>query len=184
MEIQYDSFVIRSWITAIKENLNSDVTHKEWLSQEWLKLRSRVRNTTRGYEDRRLKIILDWMWDLAPLLRDIAASHGILSEWDAMLRDRTARSAILVANAAYEMRSYMLAYTANNIGDACADPDYDTQPVAIACAARSIFAVEAVRMLYRAYFEINGANCPYGSHVEWIRAFQPIEVLRKLIELN
>jgi hypothetical protein len=183
MEPQY-SFVTKSWITAIKESLNNDVTYKGWLSQEWSELGSRVRNTTREHEDMRLKIILDWMWDFASLLRDVAASYGILSEWDAMLRDRTTGSAILTANAAYEKKSYMLAYAVNDIGDACADPDYDTQSVAIACAASSIFAVEAVRSLYRAYFEINGANCPYGSHVEWVQAFQPVEVLRKLTELN
>jgi hypothetical protein len=72
-------------------------------SERWKSLLPLAAGTGRDRERERLKIILDWMWDIVlPSLQPLAGQHGFGKQWQKMTTERTAESANAAAMATSE----------------------------------------------------------------------------------
>jgi hypothetical protein len=93
------SEVIGQWIIVVQDAMPDDVRN----SERWKSLLPLAAGTGRDRERERLKIILDWMWDIVlPSLQPLAGQHGFGKQWQKMTTERTAESANAAAMATSE----------------------------------------------------------------------------------
>ena len=93
------SEVLGQWIIVVQDAMPDDVRN----SERWKSLLPLAAGTGRDRERERLKIILDWMWDIVlPSLQPLAGQHGFGKQWQKMTTERTAESANAAAMATSE----------------------------------------------------------------------------------
>src|SRR5580692_5184621 len=91
------SEVIGRWIISVQDSMPDEMRN----SQAWKDLLPYAAGTGRDYEQERLKIVLNWMWeDVLPLVQPVADKHGFGKQWKTMCIEKTSKAADAAANAA------------------------------------------------------------------------------------
>jgi hypothetical protein len=101
------SEVIGRWIIQIQDRMPAGIRN----SAEWKRLLPLAAGTGRAKEEKRLALIMDWMWKALELVQPVADAKGFGAEWATMLREKTrdaAKAAGDAATAAYA--AYATAY--------------------------------------------------------------------------
>jgi hypothetical protein len=129
------SNIIGRWIIRVQDSMPGDMRN----SAKWKILLPMAAGTGRREDDekRRIKIVMNWMWDVVlPHLQPIADKRGYGSEWKAMTDDKTSASSYEAKKAAYAAAAYAAADAAA-YATAAADAD------AYAYAAAAYAAADA-----------------------------------------
>ena len=85
------SEVIGKWIITVQDAMPDQMRN----SSEWKSLLPLAAGTGREHEDKRLALILDWMWGTAlPMLQPQADAGGYGPQWRAMCEERTSARAV------------------------------------------------------------------------------------------
>jgi hypothetical protein len=91
------SEVIGKWIIAVQDAMPDAMRN----SHEWKSLLPLAAGTGREHEDKRLALILDWMWGtVLPMLQPQADAGGYGPQWRAMCEERTSAWAAAAEEAA------------------------------------------------------------------------------------
>ena len=90
------SEVIGRWIIHVQDAMPAEMRN----SEEWKRLLPLAAGTGRDYEQERLAIIMEWLWEVLPAVQPVADANGFGNEWRVMLRDRTAAAAAAARAAA------------------------------------------------------------------------------------
>jgi len=91
------SEVIGKWIITVQDAMPDAMRN----SSEWKSLLPLAAGTGREHEDKRLALILDWMWGtVLPMLQPQADAGGYGPQWRAMCEERTSAWAAAAEEAA------------------------------------------------------------------------------------
>ena len=97
------SEVIGRWIIPIQDAMPSEMRN----SARWKSLLPLAAGTGRGMEQKRLGIVMDWLWStVLPALQAVADRGGFGDAWLAMTTHRTEAAARAAADAAYAARAF------------------------------------------------------------------------------
>jgi hypothetical protein len=159
------SKVIGKWIIGVQDSMPADMRN----SERWKSLLPLAAGTGRDKEQKRLAIILDWMWGtVLPTLQPLADERGFGREWQAMTTDRTPEA----ANAAAARAAVYAAWAARAAARAA---------VYAAWAARA--AAWAVYAAWAAAAWAAAAANEAADAAAW-ETFDPPALLEKLINVE
>jgi hypothetical protein len=145
------SLVIGQWIINVQDAMPSDLRN----SRGWKSLLPLAAGTGRAHEEKRLALIMDWMWGtVLPASQQAADRGGYGDEWSRMTTERTSDAARAAADAAADA-----AWAA---ADAAADAA--AARVARAAAGAAAYAAD-------------------GEDAAW-QVFDPVGLLERLINVG
>jgi hypothetical protein len=135
------SEVIGQWIITIQDAMPDQMRN----SPDWKRLLPLAAGTGREHEDKRLALILEWMWGtVLPLLQPQADAGGYGPQWRAMCEQRTPEAAKASWAAAEAARAAWAAEAAEAARAAAAEAAWAAEASwAAAEAARAAWAAEA-----------------------------------------
>src|SRR5690606_21945748 len=121
------SEIIRRWVIAVQDAMPPTLRD----SPEWREAASRIPGTASdtAVENRRKRILWDWMWGGLAMIQDLADESGFGPEWHRMLTERTLAAADHAACAAADHAAFE---------DACATNGAANAARAVANAARAV----------------------------------------------
>ena len=160
--------VIGRWIIRVQDAMPGDMRN----SAQWKNLLPLAAGTGRkpGDEQRRLALILDWMWDVVlPHLQSIADARGFGASWAYMCQQKTATAADAAA-------AYATYATYAAAADAAA------ARAAAAAAAAYATAATAADAAAAAYAADAAADAAAAAAAYTWKHFNPCAVLAQLVE--
>ena len=194
--------VIGRWIIGVQDAM-PDAMRNDFA---WKALLPLAAGTGRepALEERRLAIILDWMWTkVLPAVQPIADEYGFEVEWKAMLLERTEAAAAAARAAAAEAAETAEEAAAADAAEAAEPAAWAAAAraaAAAAAAARAAAAAAAARAAAARAARAGRAEAARAGRAEAARAaasaaeragldaswaaFAPAELLRQLIELS
>jgi hypothetical protein len=165
--------VIGRWIIVIQDAMPDDMRN----GIEWKLMLPGAAGTGRELENRRLDLILNWMWeDVLPLLSELADKSGFGRAWNEMLKSKSREAAAAAHAATYaaDAAAYAAdaaAYAAAYAADAAA---YAARAAADAAVAIDAAAAHAAAAAIDAAVAITNF---------WAK-INPPALLKRLVELN
>jgi hypothetical protein len=132
------SEIIGTWIICVQDDMTDDIG----TSQQWQSLRPLAAGTGRNLEQKRLSMVMDWMWGtLLPTMQATAQECGFGQEWLHMTTHRTlgaataAEAAARAAEPAWDTDAGHAALAASRAGAALILHSQSHLSAAVSCAA-------------------------------------------------